>query len=118
MYCERRGTPCQFSSLARRHGTYVMVPAEKNEQSGRSRRNETKTCLGKGVWVEQPTAGSLVTNGILLSLVRPVQDGEVEVGRRVVFGHVPGVCAEKHMRNQRRICKRQRRIASWVVLEL
>ena len=84
-----------------------MVPAEKNEQSGRSRRNENKTFLGKGVRVEQPAAGSLVTNGILLSLVRPIQDGEVEVGRRVVPRVIPRISAEELMRDQGRERERQ-----------
>ena len=95
-----------------------MVPAEKNEKSGRSRRNENKTFLGKGVRVEQPTAGSLVTNGILLSLVRPVQDGEVEVGRRVVYRRVARRRAEERVRDERRERERQCGVAVRVWLEL
>ena len=95
-----------------------MVPAEKNEKSGRSRRNENKTFLGKGVRVEQPTAGSLVTNGILLSLVRPIQDGEVEVGRRVVDRLVAAVRAEQHVRDERRERERERRVAAGMGLPL
>ena len=44
----------------------------------------------------------------MLSLARAVQDGEVEVGRRVVPRGVPRVSAEELVRDQRRERERQR----------
>ena len=59
--------------------TYIMVAAEEHEQRRRGGRNEDEPLLGEGVGVEKTAALVLVADGILLLLVRTVQDREVEV---------------------------------------
>lgn len=95
-----------------------MVSAEEHKERSRCGWHEYKAVLGERVWVEQTAPGGAVAHRILLVLVRAVEDGQVEVGRGVVLGHVARVGTEQLVRHERCERERQRRVAVRVRLPL
>ena len=95
-----------------------MVPAEEHEERGGRRGHEDKSVLRERIRVEQALAGSLVANGVLIFLAVTIQDGQVQVGGRVVDRHILGVRAEELVRDERREGERHRRVLPRMRLEL
>lgn len=107
-----------MQSIAIRAFAHIVIPAEDDQQCRRRGGNEEQTILGERVGPEEAHPRILVPNHVLLILVDTIQNGQVEIGRRVVFGHVTGIGAEQLMSDQGSVGKRQRRVASRMALEL
>ena len=80
----------------------VVVPREQDEKGRGGRGEEKEAFFGKGVWVEETPPFGLITDSVLGGLVMPVDDAQIEVGRRVVDGPIitVTVCIMREQNNR------------------
>ena len=95
-----------------------MVTVEQQQQRGRRRRHEEEPVLREDVGVEETPTLGFVTDRVKVLLGGAVEDGEVNVRRRVVLRRVAPVGAEQRVRDQGGERERQRGVSSGVRLEL